>query len=154
MFEFCRITMASATVEQWHALLKLRSEVFVLEQQCAYADADDTDALATHLLAYSQGNVVACARLFKTDVWHIGRVATAAKFRNRGIANSLMKECLNDVAQQGGGEIKLSAQAHLIGYYRRFGFEANPPLYLEDGIPHCAMGRFVEARFENALNNF
>lgn len=129
-------------------LLRLRCEVFVVEQQCAYQDIDGLDLSAEthHLLGYEEGLLVAYLRLLApaepAAAAAIGRVITAPAGRGRGLGHALLEQGL--IASERlwpGHPLYLSAQAHLQGYYGRYGFHAEGEVYLEDGIPHVDMRR-------------
>ena len=139
-------------VHQLYEILRLRSEVFVVEQQCPYQDVDGQDLYADtcHLLAWSDGQLVAYLRLLDPSTQDgdvvIGRVITAASARGTGLGHTLLSNALEQAAQRWPQvPIQLSAQAHLQGYYGRYGFIAQGEEYLEDNIPHIAMRRESEA---------
>ena len=132
------------TVDQLYACLRLRAEVFVVEQRCAYADLDDRDQRALHLwCADEAGALLAYARIFAAtgdaDAV-IGRVITAPAARGTGLGRQLM---VRAIAACGPHPIAISAQAHLQGFYGSLGFVTTSPPYLEDDIPHVAMRRAV-----------
>ena len=126
----------------------LRQEVFVVEQNCPYLDADGKDFSAWHLMGHDDdGNLVAYARLLPQGVSYenytsIGRVVTAASHRRKGFGLALMKAALDNMERLFPGEnIKVSAQTYLQRFYENFGFVISGPEYLEDGIPHYPMVR-------------
>jgi ElaA protein len=124
-----------------YALLKLRGDVFVVEQACAYADLDgrDTEPGTRHVWLARDRDVLACLRILADDgVERIGRVAVVAAERGGGHAGRLMRHALSVV---GDRDCVLEAQAHLVGFYRRLGFEITGGEYIEDGIPHVPMRR-------------
>jgi ElaA protein len=133
------------SVEELYALLRLRSEVFVVEQQCAYQDIDGKDPQADHLLAWdSDGSLSGCLRVFGPDpadgCARIGRIVTSPRHRKTGLGRWLVRQALKFVSTRYGDVlIKISAQAHLERFYTEFGFARSSPDYLEDGIPHCDM---------------
>jgi ElaA protein len=134
------------SVAQLYAILRLRQEVFIVEQACAYADADGLDASATHLFAVDGAAVVACARLFapgqKRDEAVIGRVVTAPSVRKSGVGRELMKRAIDAIEKQHGRvPIWLGAQKYLERFYGSFGFVRDGEDYDEDGIPHLPMRR-------------
>jgi ElaA protein len=135
------------TTEELYQLLKLRSQVFVVEQQCAYLDIDGNDQTADHLLAWNADDaLVGYLRAFASDkpdaAARIGRVVTSPAHRGTGLGHWLMEEALSFIAQHyGDARVELSAQAHLEQFYARFGFTRSSENYLEDGIPHCRMQR-------------
>lgn len=130
------------TCDQLYAVLRLRAEVFVVEQRCAYNDLDDRDRAALHLwTADAAGALRAYARIFlpATDADAIiGRVITAPAARGTGLGRALMAEAIEVCA---GRPITLSAQAHLQAFYGSLGFVTTSAPYLEDDIPHVAMRR-------------
>jgi ElaA protein len=124
-----------------YAILKLRSDVFVVEQKCYYADPDgrDTEPGTRHLWFSRDGEIRAYLRILDDgDVLRIGRVVTAPGARGAGLAGRLVAEALTVI---GNRPSVLEAQAHLAGFYGRFGFQQTGPEYLEDGIPHIPMLR-------------
>lgn len=127
-----------------HALLSARERVFVVEQACAYHEADDLDPVSWHLIAHVDGALAACARVvdpgMKYDAPSIGRVMTVAAFRGRRLGEALMREAIAGTRTRFPGQaIRISAQAYLLGFYNALGFEAEGEPYLEDGIAHIGM---------------
>jgi predicted GNAT family N-acyltransferase len=132
---------ADLTPFEVYALCRLRVDVFVVEQQCPYAELDgrDTEPTTEHLWLESDGEVAATIRILDDGATRaIGRVATAAGFRGRGLAARLMAE---GIARCDGFPITLGAQAHLEAWYEQFGFRRSGAGYVEDGIPHVPMRR-------------
>lgn len=136
------------TVPQLYGIMALRQEVFVVEQNCPYLDADGKDMRGWHLVGYDDDNkLIAYARLLPKGVSYenhasIGRVATAASARRKGIGQQLMKAAINQVEQLFPGDtVKISAQSYLREFYENFGFVVSGEEYLEDGIPHFPMIR-------------
>ena len=124
-----------------YKILTLRSEVFVIEQNCVYLDLDgrDLEPGTRHLWIERAGQVVAYARILDMDrTPRIGRVVTAPAARGSGLAGQLISEALRLI---GDKPSILHAQAHLGKYYAKFGYEQNGPEYVEDGIPHIPMVR-------------
>jgi ElaA protein len=132
-----------------YALLRLRVDVFVVEQACAYPELDGKDLIAGahHLYGRDSGGVLlACARLLPAGVSFelpsIGRVAVAAPARGSGLGHVLMQQALWHAGKLWPGQpLALAAQAHLRRYYERHGFVVCSESYLEDGIPHLDMQR-------------
>jgi predicted GNAT family N-acyltransferase len=119
----------------------LRVDVFVVEQQCPYPELDgrDVEPATVHLWFEDDGQVAATIRVLDDGGTRaIGRVATAATHRGRGLAAQLIEA---GVALCGDAPITMGAQAHLEGWYGRFGFRRSGPGYVEDGIPHVPMRR-------------
>ena len=124
-----------------YALLKLRVDVFVVEQKCAYPELDgrDIEPGTRHLWLQRGDEILAYLRILDDgDAERIGRVVTAPDARGAGHGAALMAEALTVI---GNRRSVLEAQAHLAGFYARFGFEQTGPEYLEDGIPHIPMIR-------------
>jgi len=122
-----------------YGLWRLRQEVFVVEQECAYADLDgrDVEAGTRHVLLHDDDALVGTARVLDDgDVWRVGRVALAPASRGRGLADQLMRAALEVTT---GRDVVLDAQAPLAGWYATLGFEVDGPEFLEDGIPHVPM---------------
>ena len=122
---------------QLHGILRLRSDVFVVEQQCAYADIDgwDADPDTEHLWIEEDGEVVATLRILHGDVPQIGRIVTRADRRGAGLASLLLRASLARVSRP----VELKAQARLDGWYESFGFVRCSEEWVEDGIPHVRM---------------
>lgn len=124
-----------------YGLLKLRVDVFVVEQQCPYAELDgrDVEDATRHLWIADDGTPVGYLRLLDDgDVARIGRVCVAASHRGQGLAAVLMDAAL---AVVGARRSVLDAQAHLADWYARFGYAVAGEMFLEDGIPHLPMAR-------------
>jgi len=122
-----------------YAILKLRSDVFVVEQKCFYADLDgrDTEPGTRHVWLARGDEIAAYLRILDDgDVERIGRVVVAPAARGAGLAGRLMAEALTVIGHRTS---VLDAQAHLAGLYGKFGYEQTGPEYLEDGIPHVPM---------------
>ena len=134
-------------------LLRLRSEVFVVEQDCPYLDPDgkDRDPAAHHLLGRRQdGTLVAYARLLPPGLSYreasFGRVVTAVSARGSGLGHALVIEALRHTdALWPHDDVQIGAQAHLAGYYAKHGFTVCSEVYDEDGIPHVHMRRAAAA---------
>ena len=136
------------TLAELYATMRLRQEVFVVEQDCPYLDADGKDQSSHHVLGEDEkGELHAYTRLVPKGISYpdypsIGRVVTSAAVRGRGEGYPLMRFSIERCeALFGNGPIKISAQRHLQGYYGKLGFVATGEAYLEDGIPHVAMVR-------------
>jgi len=134
------------TPHQLYAALQLRNEVFVVEQNCVFQDADDKDQASHHLLGYINDKLVAYTRLVPPGVIYdepsIGRVVTLPSVRGSGAGKMLMQESIDKVYDLFGGEpIKIGAQLYLKKFYEGFGFLQISEAYLEDGIPHIYMRR-------------
>lgn len=132
--------------DELYEVLRLRADVFVVEQDCVYPDIDGKDRKAWHVLGKYDGQVVAYARIFKPgdyfDEASIGRVVIAAPFRDRKWGYPLMESAISAIGTHfGQTRIAISAQAHLERFYTNAGFVAEGEGYLEDNIPHIRMVR-------------
>lgn len=138
---------SSLTVDEVYAMLRLRSDVFVVEQHCIFLDADNNDQKAYHVFGYLNGELVATTRLFDKDIVYqgyqsIGRVANASAFRGLGIGKKLMQYSISECERLfGKGVIKIGAQLYLKKFYTEQGFEQAGDTYLEDEIDHIPMIR-------------
>ncbi|GIG86833.1 GNAT family N-acetyltransferase [Plantactinospora endophytica] len=140
--EFRVASFADLDARTLHDLLKLRVDVFVVEQECPYPEIDgrDVEPGTRHLWLSRDGAPIAYLRLLGDPggVERIGRVVVAPDARSGGYAGRLMTEAL---AVVGSRPCVLDAQAHLVNFYGRYGFTVTGPEYLEDGIPHVPMRR-------------
>ena len=136
--------------DELYELLKLRQDVFILEQQCLFLDMDDKDQLSYHLLGRVNGKLVAYLRVIpKTidgvDTMEIGRVLTDASQRGAGTGRVMMQETMSYLQDNFSDKgVQLSAQQYLTKFYASFGFEAISEPYDDDGIMHVDM-RLVSA---------
>lgn len=137
------------TTDELYEALKLRVDVFVVEQTCYYPELDekDRDSETIHLLGYDNGVLVAYLRLLAPNISYpdcvsIGRVVTAQAYRGKGIGHPLMHKALELCAQTWANiDIKIGAQQHLEKYYNQHNFIRVSDMYLEDDIPHIDMLR-------------
>ena len=134
--------------EQLYAILQLRAQVFVVEQRCAYQDVDgqDLESDTCHLMAWDEDQLVGYLRLLDPQTQGgdvvIGRVIITPQARGTGLGHALMEQALKQAEKHWPGvPIYLSAQAHLQGYYGRYGFVVSGEEFLEDDIPHIGMRR-------------
>lgn len=150
-------TFANLSVTELYALLRLRSAVFVVEQNCVFQDLDGADTQAMHLLGFAaqssagslaqpQPALLAYARCFPPGVKFaeasIGRVLTAPGVRGSGLGHALMDRAVTAVCTQWGAQpIRIGAQAQLAGFYAGHGFVDQGRPYIEDGIAHLEMLR-------------
>lgn len=125
-------------------LLRLRSEVFVVEQNCVFLDQDNIDQQCFHLSGYSQNKLIAYARIVPQGVVYsqasIGRVVTSPSYRHSGAGKQLLQQSMERVYSLFGNvAIKIGAQLYLKKFYESFGFCQVSDVYLEDGIAHIHM---------------
>ncbi len=127
-----------------YALLRLRVDVFVVEQRCRYPELDgrDTEPGTIHVWFEDEGGLVAYLRVLEEGRGaRIGRVCTDAAHRGAGLSGRLVAAALDLI---GARETVLDAQSHLVAFYARFGFEPTGPEFLDDGIPHVPMRRRLD----------
>jgi ElaA protein len=129
-------------------LMKMRVDVFVVEQKCPYPELDNKDVDALHLRLLNGDELIASARILSpvhsTDPVKIGRVVVSPAHRGKRLGDALMREAIAVCEQQfSASPIALSAQSHLQFFYQSFGFTPTSAEYLEDGIPHIDMVRPV-----------
>ncbi len=144
MLTWKRLSYKDLSVDQLYNILQLRSEVFVVEQDCVYQDIDLKDQNAYHILGYDNNNLVAYSRVFKPGDYlkeaSIGRVLVKQKDRKYGYGHDLMKESIAKIVEDFNTTIiHISAQTYLEKFYNSHGFVKNGDGYLEDGIPHIKM---------------
>ena len=124
-----------------YEILKLRAEVFVIEQDCNYLDLDGQDYSAYHLYDKKEGQIISYARLYESKEYcHIGRVLTSISVRREGYGIHLMNEAINQCKLlYPNKDIVISAQEYLLKFYRDFGFVVEGERYFEDNLPHFKM---------------
>ena len=137
------------TLNQLYDVLKFRQQIFVVEQNCVYADLDDYDKNCYHLLGYEKDELLCCSRILsggvKYDQASIGRVALKKERRGAGIADELMNTSINYLYKLFGKvPIKIGAQAYLENFYSKFGFKTISEPYDEDGILHIEMLKIAD----------
>lgn len=133
------------TAGEIYDILQLRSEVFVVEQQCIFLDIDGVDKISYHLFGYRNGQLVACCRLIGKDISYenrtsIGRVANSLAVRGSGVGRVMLNKAIDKCRELfGDTTIKIGAQLYLKNWYGSFGFISCDDVYLEDGIEHVHM---------------
>lgn len=132
------------TAAELYSIMQLRNEVFVVEQNCVYQDADDKDQPSMHLCGWDGEKLVAYTRIIPQGISYtqasIGRVVTSPAYRNTGVGRQLMKESIaRCITEFQCSEIKIGAQVYLTNFYQSLGFTVSSSEYLEDGIPHIEM---------------
>lgn len=137
-------TFDELSVHELYNILQLRMEVFMVEQRCAYLDADDNDQKAWHLCAWKGNELIAYTRLFAPGTVYpeaaIGRVVNKRSMRGTGIGKELMERSISAVYQLfGRTPIRIGAQLYLKRFYESFGFLKDSDIYLEDRIEHIKM---------------
>ena len=137
-------TFDELSIYELYAILQLRLEVFVVEQDCVYQDVDGKDQKALHVLGFKNNQLIAYTRLFKPgdyfDESSIGRVVVAKKERHFKYGQDIMQSSIEAIKQYyNETTIKISAQVYLKSFYNNLGFNEVGEEYLEDDIPHIAM---------------
>lgn len=144
MLEIQTKTFQELTTVQLYQILQLRSEVFVVEQNCVYQDIDGKDDKALHVLGYKNKKLVAYTRIFKPGFYFnqasIGRVVVQVNERKHQYGYAIMKTSIDAIKNTyNETTIKISAQTYLKKFYTNLGFQEIGDGYLEDGIPHINM---------------
>ena len=130
--------------DELYEILKLRSEVFVVEQECIYEDCDGKDKKSYHLFAEQNGEILVYLRILEKGVSYseisIGRVLSNKKYRGRGFAKQMILRAIEFIESYlKENAIRISAQVYLLNFYSSFGFVKVSDVYLEDDIPHIEM---------------
>lgn len=134
------------TTKELYEILKSRAEIFVVEQNISYVDMDDVDFVSRHFFLEDEGRVVAYLRAFYMDeektTLKIGRVLSIK--HGIGLGTELMNRTLEEIKSNNlCKKIFISAQKHAVPFYREFGFEVTSGEYLEEGIPHLSMEKYI-----------
>ena len=137
-------TFYELSTQELYQILRLRSEVFVVEQNCVYQDIDNKDQKALHLFGIVEGKIIAYSRLFKPGDYFefssIGRVVVAEKFRDKNFGHELIDQSILEINNRFKAQnITISAQLYLKKFYEFHGFITTSEMYLEDDIPHIEM---------------
>ncbi len=127
-----------------YQILRLRSEVFVVEQNCVYQDMDNKDQKAIHIYYKEKNNIIAYTRILKSGDYYenpsIGRVLVSEKNRGKELGKKIMRKSIEYIKDNlNEKRIELSAQKYLDKFYKELGFYKKGEEYLEDGIPHQKM---------------
>jgi len=138
-------TFQELTLHELYSILKLRVDVFVVEQNCPYPEVDGADLFSVHFFHKEKEEIVAYLRVIplENETVRIGRVVTHKQFRGQNRSSQLMEHAMKFIQTNYPGKIiHLSAQEHLQHFYGKFGFKSISEMYLEDGIPHVDMEFF------------
>ena len=132
------------TPHELYAILQLRNEVFVVEQDCVYQDADNKDLAAYHFTGWEKDTLLAYTRIIPPGIIYkeasIGRVVTSPPARKKGLGRELMEHTIREVYRLfGQTPIRIGAQVYLLAFYSSLGFIQTGDIYLEDGIEHVEM---------------
>ncbi len=144
MLEIKVKTFQQLTTQELYDLLQLRSEIFVVEQDCVYQDIDGKDQKSLHVIGFKSNKIVAYTRVFKSGDYFnyasIGRVAVVKNERQYKYGYDIMKASIEAIKNHfNETKIKISAQVYLKKFYINLGFKVIGDEYLEDDIPHIAM---------------
>ena len=139
-------SFSDLSLDELYEIMALRQQVFVVEQDCPYLDADGKDQLAWHLMGFDKNEkLIAYSRIVPQGISYenypsIGRIVSSPSVRGKGVGKKLMVENLEWVEKLFKNKpVKISAQCYLIKFYESFGFKTIGEEYLEDNIPHIAM---------------
>lgn len=140
-------TFNELSANELYEILKLRSEIFVVEQNCVFLDMDDKDQKARHLMGEINGELIAYTRLYDKNQYYneasIGRVVVSSRHRNLKYGHVLLQESIATIRRIfGTSNIRIGAQCYLQKFYESHGFKIYGETYLEDGIPHVEMVLF------------
>lgn len=128
-----------------YEVLKLRQDIFIVEQDCVYDDIDGLDGASQHLLLKIDNELVAYSRIVppkvKFDEISIGRILVRETFRGDGYGKKIIMESIKYIAKNSHKSIRIEAQAHLLQFYKDLGFNVAGETYILDGIPHLQMVR-------------
>jgi ElaA protein len=131
------------STDEVQSIFGLRSEVFIVEQECPYQDVDGRDPEADHLLLYENNILCGYTRIFSKNTYFkeasFGRTVVKKKYRGIGYGHILVKESLKHLKNKKENTIKISAQSYMKKFYASHGFIPKGDEYLEDNIPHTAM---------------
>lgn len=140
-------TFDQLSTDEFHDILQLRIDVFVVEQDCPYSELDGKDRRAYHFYGRNdQGQVIAYTRIFRPGEYFeqpaIGRVVVDSNHRGDGTGYELMRRTLEHMQKLfGDSDIKIGAQKYLVSFYEKLAFTSTGEEYMEDGIPHVYMIR-------------
>lgn len=132
------------SAEEIYEILRIRNQIFIVEQQCPYLDCDGRDMKSYHLFMENNNEIAAYLRIIEKGVSYneisIGRVLVNSDYRGKGLARNMMKEAMKFINNQLNEDtIRIEAQAYLIDFYKSFGFKQISEVFLEDNIPHIEM---------------
>ena len=140
---FTTKTFEELSNSELYAILKLRSEVFVVEQNCVYQDIDNLDQKSLHVFGIHKNEIVAYTRILPPKLYYkeaaIGRVVTSKIVRMDGYGKEIMRFSIDLIKSKFNSDIRIMAQCYLNKFYTDLGFKIEGPEFLEDGIPHVEM---------------
>ncbi len=140
MNNFIFKTYENLTKDELYSILRLRQEVFIIEQQCCYLDADGLDQNSTHLMLFNTKILVAYMRIINKSIIYpqttFSRILVKHDFRNKGLGRKIINKALNSINNE---PVVMSAQLYLEKFYEEFGFKSVGSSFFEDNIPHIKM---------------
>ena len=144
MIEWNKKYYSELTTDELYEILRLRNEIFVVEQNCVYQDLDLKDKECIHIFAKENDEVIATARIIPAglsyDYPSIGRLAVKENYRKHGYARKIMLDAIKIINDEfKSDKIRISGQAYLIDFYKGLGFKIVTDMYLEDGIEHYGL---------------
>jgi ElaA protein len=150
MINWVCATFGELTPEELYKILRLRSEVFVVEQQCIFLDMDDKDYYCHHLSGWQGDQLLGYSRIVPSGIsyteFSIGRIVSSPAARGKGVGRELVQQSIRTLYHlYGRKDIRIGAQYHLREFYSSFGFVQKGDIYPEDGIDHVEMLLVVEA---------
>lgn len=131
------------TPQHLYDVLKLRQDIFIIEQECIYDDIDGLDDRSQHLILIDEDKIVGYLRIvppgIKYDEYSLGRILVDQRNRNRGLGKKVVEKGIEIVKSEGARAIRIEAQAHLENFYKDLGFRSVSEIYSVDDIPHLQM---------------
>lgn len=140
MLENIKKKYSDLTLDELYSILKLRNEIFIVEQKCYYNDIDNIDKESLHFFNKKDGEVISYLRIYRDKNHHIGRVLVDKNHRGNGVSTRLMQEAIDYIFKElKEVEIEIEAQNYLLNFYKKLGFIEISEVYLLDDIPHIKM---------------
>ena len=141
MIRWCVKNFKNLSLDELYGVLRLRQEVFIIEQQCNYLDADGHDLVSQHVLGYKDHQLIAYMRVVNAGCISknviFGRILVKSDYRKKGLGDQLLVRAIN--LFEANETIEMSAQLYLENFYKKHGFKSVGIQYLEDNIPHIKM---------------
>lgn len=136
-------SLSDLSPDDLYQMLKLRQDVFIIEQECIYHDIDNIDPVCEHLLLKDESDVIACSRIvpekIKFEYPSIGRITVQKQYRMRGLGKKMVQQALDVLAEKNIDTVIIEAQSYLLTFYESLGFKKISEAYPVDGISHHKM---------------
>ncbi len=133
----------SLTASDIYKILKLRQDIFIIEQDCIYEDIDNLDQSSEHLMLFDGETLVAYSRIVppgkKFEDYSIGRIIVEKGYRGKNFGREIVKKSLSILKERNADIVRIEAQEYLLDFYTSLGFRAISDSYPVDGIPHIEM---------------